>query len=105
MNRTPIARVKDKRKVKKQMMKILGDKCTKCNNNNYYHLQFDHINDDGYKEKVNENGNIRRKRRDIYHIRAIYNKNKKLFFETYQLLCANCNQEKEIKRRENLTNE
>jgi len=97
MPHTPSDRVKDKRRVKKILIKELGGKCVDCGIDDYYVLQFDHINDDGYKDKQYSNV---RKNRTIYHYYKIYNQNKIYFFKIFQLMCANCNQKKELKRRE-----
>lgn len=79
------------------LMIKMGGKCTNCDVNDFDVLQFDHINNDGYKDKIVSNdGKIRRKYRNVYHLNLLFKTNEKLFRETYQLLCANCNLKKEI---------
>lgn len=91
----------NKYKIRKNLILNMGGMCNICGFNNYDGLQFDHINDDGFKDKeISTKGYIRRKHRNIYHFNKKFKDNEKLFRQTYQILCANCNQIKETMRRE-----
>lgn len=79
---------KDKKAYKKQyqkkhreeLLKTLGDKCTRCGFTDFRALQVDHVKGGGTKERLNKK---------IYHtdvIKSFLNHEGK-----YQLLCANCN--------------
>jgi hypothetical protein len=96
MPETKKNRRKSKIKIKEFLVNKLGGCCRECKEDDIIVLQFDHIKDDGYKDKIF--GNIR-KNRTIYHYYGIYNADQKLFFSMFQILCANCNVRKEMKRR------
>ena len=80
-------KVKAKNKVK--LMTILGKKCIICGNTNPFHLQFDHINDDGQID--------RRRYKSSYTMVNAY-LNGKENIKKLQLLCANCNYEKQYRK-------
>lgn len=84
-----------KKKIKEKLVNELGGCCKECQESDIIVLQFDHIKDDGYKDKKNGV----RQGRTIYHYYGIYNADRRLFFSTFQILCANCNVRKEHKRR------
>ena len=96
MAETPESRVRNKIRIKTKLIDFLGGKCKGCSENDMDMLQFDHIKDDGCKEKIWSNV---RQTRTIYGIYAIFNKGEEEFLEKYQLLCANCNVKKEAVRR------
>ena len=90
-----------KYKKRTNILKILGNKCVNCGDVDQDVLQFDHIEDDGWKDKhVSNKGEIRRKHRSAESLFSEYNSDPTSFVNKYQILCANCNQRKEIIRRE-----
>ena len=72
-----------------KLIRILGSKCKKCGNNNIFHLQFDHINDDGKEDRKKYNG--------TNHMIRAYLMGKE-DIKRLQLLCANCNYEKQYRK-------
>ena len=81
------------KKIKKEIFELLGNKCCKCGYSGLA-LVVDHVNNDGNIERkkyINGGSN-----------RYWFNILKKIRTgsKDYQLLCANCNMEKEMKRRE-----
>ena len=71
------------RKLRNQLIIILGGKCVKCGFSETICLQFDHINDDGNAERkiLGNRSNS---------LPNYYNKRPELAKERLQLLCANC---------------
>jgi RNase P/RNase MRP subunit p30 len=80
------------RKLKNEILNLLGGKCELCRYSGIA-LQIDHINDDGSLErkKFINGGNNRYWKNILDKIKS--------GSKDYQLLCANCNVEKELKRR------
>lgn len=76
-------------KIRLAAIAMFGNKCVRCGFNDPRALQFDHIHGDGFKEKGK------------YYIGFLKRLLANPDFETYQLLCANCNW---IKRYENNEN-
>ncbi len=73
-----------------ELMNILGGPlCVRCGFSDIRALQFDHINEDGHKEK--KRGSVTKYK--YYVDNPIEAKNK------LQVYCSNCNQIKEIMRR------
>ena len=74
-----------------ELMNILGGVvCCRCDFKDVRALQFDHINNDGFKEK---------KQSSVVKYKY-YVDRPELARETLQVLCANCNQIKEMIRRD-----
>jgi hypothetical protein len=76
-----------RRKNRAKAIIILGAKCKKCSFNDIRALQIDHVNDDGGKERT------LRARIDRLIIKKLVDRRR------YQLLCANCNWIKRIRRQ------
>ena len=77
---------------RQDVIDLLGCKCAICGyDEDYRAFQIDHVNDNGHKDRQNFNSTI-----------AYYRYIISVSGEGYQLLCANCNQIKEIARRESL---
>lgn len=74
-----------------QLIQKLGGKCIECGNNNPFHLQLDHVLNDGADERreYKATGTNRKMLLD-------YLKGKK-DISNLQVLCANCNYEKSLK--------
>lgn len=68
-------------KLRRLVLKKLGDKCCLCGFNDWRALQIDHVNGGGSKEKKEVTGNYYR-----FVLKEIEKHPNK-----YQLLCANCN--------------
>jgi hypothetical protein len=79
------------KRVKGELFNLLGNKCVICGYQGIA-LQIDHVNNNGCKER-----NLR-KNGGHYYSRVL--KKVKAGSKEYQLLCANCNWEKEMIRRE-----
>ncbi len=81
---------------KKEIFKLLGDKCKHCGITDIRVLQIDHINGGGCSE-------IKEKRThgtmNYYYLQMITNED--AFLKKYQLLCANCNWIKRYEQNEN----
>lgn len=75
--------------IKRELFSLLGDKCVVCGYVGIA-LQLDHVNNGGNKER----GHI-----PAYHYWSIILDKVKNGSKDYQLLCANCNCEKEMIRR------
>ena len=76
---------KEWRKSKRQeLISLFGGKCILCGIDNPILLDFDHINNDGWKDS---------KKNIIFHVQENP--------ERFQLLCKNCNWLKEYHRRSN----
>lgn len=78
-------------RLRKEVYDLLGNKCIKCGYIGLA-LQIDHVNDDGAKERKRfhcANATF------LNHVLRKLKENSK----EYQLLCANCNTEKEFERR------
>lgn len=80
---------------KREIFRLLGDKCNICGDTNWKHLQIDHIEGGGYRERI-KNGYFLGTKNYVYILNEIKRGKKK-----YQLLCANCNMEKRINSGEN----
>ena len=78
-------------RIKKEIFVLLGDRCAICGYSGLA-LQVDHVNNDGAFERKKINSGSSR------YWKNILDKIKEGSNE-YQLLCANCNTEKELKRR------
>ena len=72
----------------------LGGKCVNCGDNNYFHLQLEHIHNSGFIRR-------RKFKKTELAIRAYLNG--KLPIDEVQLLCANCNQEKHLRQHPKIT--
>lgn len=72
-----------------KLIELLGGKCVKCGDKNIFHLQFDHINNDGHKDGSRTNGTPRMIRT---YLNGLYD------IKRLQILCANCNYEKQYIR-------
>lgn len=70
------------KELRKQVIKILGNKCVACNNEDYYVLQMDHINSDRAKDKYFK--------QKLYIYKKTIN-NPIWARKKYQVLCCNCN--------------
>lgn len=81
--------LRSKRKKRKEILKILGNKCIRCGFSDKRALQIDHVNGGGCKE-------LRSKNQLVYCRQVL--KELEAGSKKYQLLCANCNW---IKRAEN----
>ena len=77
-------------RVREKLYSMLGDKCARCGFSDKRALQIDHINGDGYKDK------LRNRSSSSFHRRIC--KSIEIGENRYQILCANCNW---IKREEN----
>jgi 5-methylcytosine-specific restriction endonuclease McrA len=78
-------------KIRNEVIELLGGKCCKCGYQGLA-LQIDHINNGGTKEfKEFKNNTVKYLKHVIVSIKNGLNE--------YQLLCANCNWEKELERR------
>ncbi|OGL70084.1 hypothetical protein A3D60_03415 [Candidatus Uhrbacteria bacterium RIFCSPHIGHO2_02_FULL_47_29] len=82
--------IKDRKQIRKEVIKMLGGKCKRCNFSDIRALQIDHVNGNGSKEVKSFYGGNKTMQRYIFTGR--------LPKENYQILCANCNW---IKRHEN----
>lgn len=67
------------------MIEYFGGKCVHCGHNDPICLDFDHILDDGYRDKSGKG--------IIFYVKENP--------ERFQLLCKNCNWKKEYTRRQN----
>ena len=83
------------RKQRKEIIELLGSKCTKCGESDWRCLQIDHINGGGHKEMKSFNNYGR-------YIKYISQKIQS-GSKDYQLLCANCNQKKRYENGEGVT--
>ena len=81
------------REYRKNVLHLLGDKCKRCGITDVRVLQIDHINGDGYKERIENNWSGRTVHSYYRHILDVKG-------EGYQLLCANCNWIKRDEQRE-----
>ena len=79
-------------KTRLSLLKILGNKCVNCGDTKISHLQIDHINNDGNKERKesNQSGFTQKILMDYLH--------NKRNIKRLQVLCANCNYEKQLFR-------
>ena len=76
-----------------KVIEFLGGKCNKCGNSNPIVLAIDHINDDGASDRKKYNKCNAKFLNDI--LNGVVGKDR------VQLLCCNCNWEKEYYRRKN----
>lgn len=74
-------RIKTK-KLRKEALELLGNKCVKCNEITFEFLAFDHINNDGNIERKLFKGKDKILRKILLG---------ELDKSRYQLLCRNCN--------------
>lgn len=72
------------------VMKILGNKCSKCGFKDFRALQIDHVNGDGASD-----GNTRG---STFCLRVI--ESVRIGEKRYQILCANCNWIKRCEKKE-----
>lgn len=72
--------------IREKAINMLGGKCIQCGFTDHRALQFDHVNSDGFKDRVN-NKLPYRYSRYYRKIIASFNSGEGRF----QLLCANCN--------------
>lgn len=72
-------------KLKKQVFDILGWKCECCKETIPEFLTVDHIENDGYKERINTHRAYYRK------IIKLYKENPDEVYKRYRTLCFNCN--------------
>ena len=75
------------------VLRLLGGECKRCGMTDVRVLQIDHINGNGYKERIEQNydgGNTH------YYYKHILEVNG----DGYQLLCANCNWIKRYEQHE-----
>ena len=77
-------------KTRKEIIKLLGDKCKRCNFTDFRALQIDHVHGNGNKERKET------KTTRVYYPTIL--KKIKAGSKDYQVLCANCNW---IKKYEN----
>lgn len=82
------------RRLKIRIFHLLGGKCNNCGNNNYFHLQLEHIHNNGAERRENY-------KKSELMIAAYLNDN--LPIEEVQLLCANCNIEKQLRTYPKIT--
>lgn len=78
-------------KLRKEILNLLGNKCSKCNFSDFRALEIDHVRNNGSEERKNWN---------VFPFLCHVLKEVKKGSEDYQLLCANCNRIKEWERRE-----
>lgn len=78
-------------KLRKEVLLYLGNKCLRCGIEDFRVLQIDHINGNGYQERMQLG-----RRASVKYYRHIIEVNG----EGYQLLCANCNWIKRYEQRE-----
>lgn len=78
------------------IIKILGSKCVYCGDSNLLHLQIDHINNDGNIERKESEQTGMSSKVALLYLKGIKDINK------LQILCANCNYEKQMKRNKNV---
>jgi len=76
-------------KIRREVLVLLGNKCTRCGFDNWKALQIDHINGGGRQDIESFSSNVAY----LSAVKASVEKQE----NKYQLLCANCNQ---IKRYE-----
>ena len=81
------------RKVRKNVLSVLGGKCVKCGFADFRALQIDHINGGGLKELKTLYG-----RKYYNHIISLSAEERN---SRYQCLCANCNWIKKYENNEN----
>lgn len=72
-----------RQKYRRELLKLLGNKCIKCGFSDSRALQFDHINDDGHAD--------RKLLKSADGILCYYYKNPEIAKQKLQILCANCN--------------
>ena len=81
-----------RRKIRIELINLLGGKCVRCGFDDYRALQIDHVHGNGAKDRA--------KYRTTYsYHKAILNKIK-AGSKDYQLLCANCNWIKRFEKKE-----
>ena len=80
-----------RRKVKGEILYLLGGRCVHCGESDWRCLQIDHINGGGNKERKRMNHS--------YYEKMILEKIKS-GSKDYQLLCANCNWKKKYEKHE-----
>lgn len=80
------------KKLRKEFLKILGDKCKYCGFNDMRIMQVDHIRGDGSAD--------RKKFASGYKLYQFYTQNPILAKERLQLLCPNCNWLKRVRNGE-----
>ena len=79
-------------KTKLDLFQKLGKQCKICGDDNLWHLQVDHINNDGYLDrKLHKQAGMSSVMMNGYLKIPINELRKKL-----QILCANCNHEKQL---------
>lgn len=83
-------REKQKR-LRKEILKILGDKCCRCKENDWRCLQIDHVNGNGTREQKSLG--------TYQYYKKVYTEIKR-GSKAYQCLCANCNWRKKYDQGE-----
>lgn len=78
--------------IKLEIINKLGGRCAVCGNSNLFHLQFDHVNNDGNQDRVEKGGSSSFSTKQMKAILSGKHK-----YEL-QILCANCNHEKKMRR-------
>jgi hypothetical protein len=81
-----------RRKIRLELIQLLGGKCIRCGENDWRCLQIDHVNGGGCKE-IRENT----KDRYLFYLRKVKEGSK-----DYQLICANCNWRKFYEKNEGI---
>ena len=81
-----------KRRLRKELVELLGSKCSKCGFTDWRALQVDHVNGGGLKQRDKLGGNYYMYLQMLIEIKA--------GSKDYQLLCANCNWIKRYERNE-----
>lgn len=88
-------------KIRRKILRILGDKCVRCGFSDWRALQVDHVNGDGNKERSGKQFDREYRgyrSHNNYSLLNAIQESLRNGENKYQLLCANCNW---IKKYEN----